>query len=90
MGVMKYRLKDDLRILIKHRDAFASSEEIRRTRPRSVVSGRLLAEVAQDGGGDVRKAMTGDPPDEVGPLTKTATLTIPRASSVRSKKKLSF
>jgi hypothetical protein len=29
--------------------------------PRSVVSNRLLAEIARDGGGDVEKAATGDP-----------------------------
>lgn len=65
--------------LIKHRDAFASSKGITETQPRSVVTNRLLAGIAQDGGGDVRKAMTGDPPDEVGPPTKTSTLAIPRA-----------
>ncbi len=30
-------------------------------KPRSAVSNKLLAEIAQDGGGDVAKAATGDP-----------------------------
>ena len=71
-------------LLIKHRDAFASSEGIRRSRRRSVVSGRLLSEVAQDGEGDARKAMTGDPPDEVGPLTKMSTLRLPPTARTTS------
>ena len=48
-------------LLIKHRDAFASPGEITREEPRSVLSGRLLTEIARDGGGDVEKAATGDP-----------------------------
>lgn len=48
-------------LLIKHRDEYASTEDIAMTQPRSVASKRLLAEIAQDGGGDVAKAATGDP-----------------------------
>jgi bifunctional non-homologous end joining protein LigD len=48
-------------LLIKHRDAFASTEDITVTAPRSVLSQRLLAEIARDGGGDVELATTGDP-----------------------------
>jgi bifunctional non-homologous end joining protein LigD len=48
-------------LLIKHRDAFASKVDITLTEPRSAISNRLLAEIARDEGGDVRKAMTGDP-----------------------------
>ena len=48
-------------LLIKHRDEFASDEDIAETRPRSVVSNRLLTEIAIDEGGDVEKASTGDP-----------------------------
>ncbi|MGA3269203.1 MAG: DNA polymerase ligase N-terminal domain-containing protein [Verrucomicrobiota bacterium] len=33
-------------LLIKHRDAYASSEDIIRFKPRSVLSGRLLSEIA--------------------------------------------
>jgi bifunctional non-homologous end joining protein LigD len=52
-------------LLIKHRDDFVSDEDIAETRPRSVVSNRLLTEIAIDEGGDIEKASTGDPVEEV-------------------------
>jgi bifunctional non-homologous end joining protein LigD len=52
-------------LLIKHRDDFVSDEDIAETHPRSVVSNRLLTEIAIDEGGDVEKASTGDPVGEV-------------------------
>jgi bifunctional non-homologous end joining protein LigD len=48
-------------LLIKHRDEYASTEDITAEKPRSIVSNRLLADIARDGGGDVEKAATGDP-----------------------------
>src|SRR5579872_6341522 len=48
-------------LLIKHRDQYASKVDITVTEPRSVVSNRLLAEIARDEGGDVEQAATGDP-----------------------------
>jgi bifunctional non-homologous end joining protein LigD len=48
-------------LLIKHRDQFASSEDVTLEKPRSAVSDRLLAQIAEDNGGDVEKAATGDP-----------------------------
>jgi bifunctional non-homologous end joining protein LigD len=48
-------------LLIKHRDAFATTEDIAETKPRSVVSDRLLIEIARDEGGNMEKAATGDP-----------------------------
>ena len=48
-------------LLIKHRDKYASERDIEEEEPRSVLSGRLLADIARDGGGDVAKASTGDP-----------------------------
>jgi bifunctional non-homologous end joining protein LigD len=48
-------------LLIKHRDKFASTADITQQKPRSVVSSRLLAEIASEEGGDVAKAATGDP-----------------------------
>jgi bifunctional non-homologous end joining protein LigD len=48
-------------LLIKHRDKHASTKDIEIEEPRSVVSGRLLADIAREGGGDVEKASTGDP-----------------------------
>ena len=52
-------------LLLKHRDAFVSTEDITVTQPRSVVSKRLLAEIAWHEGGDVEKAAAGDPPGEI-------------------------
>jgi bifunctional non-homologous end joining protein LigD len=48
-------------LLIKHRDEYASDVDITTEEPKSVVSGRLLAQIAEEGGGDVAKAATGDP-----------------------------
>ena len=48
-------------LLIKHRDRYASTEDVTESEPYSVRSHRLLADIARDGGGDVRKAATGDP-----------------------------
>lgn len=48
-------------LLIKHRDAFASAKDITLEKPRSVVSLRLLAEIAKADGGNVEKAAAGDP-----------------------------
>jgi bifunctional non-homologous end joining protein LigD len=49
-------------LLIKRKDALSSKTvDITATKPRSVVSRRLLAGIARDGGGDVAKAATGDP-----------------------------
>ena len=49
-------------LLIKHRDEYATTEEITEEEPRSVVSKRLLVEIARDEGGDLEKAASGDPP----------------------------
>lgn len=48
-------------LLIKHRDELASKCDIAVEAPRSVLSKRLLAEIARDDGGDLAKASTGDP-----------------------------
>ena len=50
-------------LLIKHRDRFASTKDITVEEPRSASTGRLLAEIAQAGGGNVEKAVAGDPLD---------------------------
>lgn len=52
-------------LLIKHRDEAASEQDVAETQPYSVASGRLLAQIAHDEGGDVAKAASGDPPDAV-------------------------
>jgi len=48
-------------LLIKHRDEYVSTKDIEEAEPRSVLSKRLLAEIARDEGGDMAKAATGDP-----------------------------
>lgn len=49
-------------LLIKHRDQYASTEDITLAKPKSAVSGKLLAHIAAAHGGDVATAATGDPP----------------------------
>jgi bifunctional non-homologous end joining protein LigD len=48
-------------LLIKHRDAYASRKDITKEQPYSVKTRRLLANIAQDGAGNVEKASSGDP-----------------------------
>jgi bifunctional non-homologous end joining protein LigD len=64
-------------LLIKHRDEYASKEEIADKEPRSVVSKRILAEIARDEGGDIVKAATGDPPALIKKLLKQPELLAP-------------
>ncbi len=49
-------------LLIKHRDNWVSKQDITELAPRSVVSDRLLIEIARDEGGDMKRAADGDPP----------------------------
>jgi bifunctional non-homologous end joining protein LigD len=49
-------------LLVKHRDGYASTEDITVEKPRSVVSKQLLADIAKANGGDTVKAAKGDPP----------------------------
>jgi len=49
-------------LLIKHRDDETSTRDIADEEPRSVVSRRLLVEIARDEGGNMEKAADGDPP----------------------------
>ena len=51
-------------LLIKHRDEYASTEDVTAQGPRSVSSNRLLQDIARDEGGDVEKAKKGDPVSE--------------------------
>ncbi len=50
-------------LLIKHRDELASKRDLAVEEPRSVVSERLLVEIARDEGGNMEKAADGDPPE---------------------------
>ena len=59
-------------LLIKHRDPHASTADIGREMPQSVSSGRLLADIAREGGGNVEKARRGDPSNTLA-RSRTAT-----------------
>ncbi len=48
-------------LLIKHRDEYASPEDIEADEPRSVASKRLMADIARLDRGDVEKAARADP-----------------------------
>jgi len=81
-------------LLIKHRDQWASTEDITELAPRSVVTNRLLIEIARDEGGDMQKAASGDPPSLLQKLLDDPRLVTPakrgRAKSVwHSKRPLS-
>lgn len=59
-------------LLIKHRDKYASKKDIETEEPRSVLSRRLLADIARERGGDVEKASTGDPKQGLRPGARAA------------------
>ncbi len=63
-------------LLIKHRDQFsAEGIDVEEVAPASILTRRMLAEIAEDEGGDVRKAASGDPKN------------IPKRSGVKRRKK---
>ncbi|MEP7131631.1 MAG: DNA polymerase ligase N-terminal domain-containing protein [Acidobacteriota bacterium] len=64
-------------LLIKHRDEFAGTRDIATEEPRSVISKRILVEIARDEGGDLEKAATGDPPELLAKLAKNPKLLTP-------------
>lgn len=72
-------------LLIKHRDAYASTQDITAEEPRSVISKKLLVQIAEEGGGDVAKAATGDPAPETKPKSSAGTKR--RAAAAGSRKK---
>ena len=49
-------------LLIKHRDEYASTEDVETLKPRSVASKRLMAGIARDARGNVEKAAKADAP----------------------------
>ncbi len=65
-------------LLIKHRDEAARTTDVTEEAPRSVVSRRLLAEIAFHEGGNVEKAATGDPPAELERLIRRPSLVVPK------------
>jgi len=69
-------------LLIKHRDSFASTEDVTMDEPRSVLSRRLLADIARDSGGNVDEAATGDPQTK-----KAAKAPVKKAKPARASKR---
>jgi len=69
------RTRDRQWLLIKHRDYYTTTEDVTELAPVSILSRRSLAEIAEDEGGDVKKAATGDPKS------------IPRRTGVKRRKK---
>src|SRR5258705_11388938 len=56
------RTRDRQWLLMKHKDKYAKEgEDISETQPFSILTKRTLAEIAEDEGGVVNKAATGDP-----------------------------
>ncbi len=69
------RTRDRQWLLLKHRDYYTTTEEVTEIAPVSILTRRSLAEIAEDEGGNVKKAATGDPKK------------IPRRSGVKRRKK---
>lgn len=55
------RTRDRQWLLMKHKDEYVIEEDIAETQPYSILTKRTLAEIAEDEGGVVKKAATGDP-----------------------------
>ena len=64
-------------LLIKHRDEWVTTEDIAELAPRSVVTKRLLCEIARDEGGDIAKAATGDPRELLRQIVENPKLATP-------------
>ena len=62
-------------LLIKHRDDWAGDVDVTEIAPASILTRRTLAEIAEDEGGNISKAATGDPKK------------IPRRTGVKRRKK---
>jgi bifunctional non-homologous end joining protein LigD len=70
-------------LLIKHRDEWETTEDVTELFPRSVVTNRLLVEIARDEGGDVRRAAEGDPPAALKEILEHPELLAPPKKSRR-------
>ena len=77
VGGVSFALTDEQKELRSLAREFASKVDIAETEPRSVVSKRILAEIARDEGGDIVKAASGDPPSLIKKLLKDPALLAP-------------
>jgi bifunctional non-homologous end joining protein LigD len=71
-------------LLIKHREKYASDKDITTSQPRSVLSKRLLEDIARDNGGDIEKAALGDPGKVAKPKLRTIAKNPIRKKRVRT------
>jgi bifunctional non-homologous end joining protein LigD len=55
------RTRDRQWLLLKHRDYYTTEEDVTELAPVSILTRRTLAEIAEDEGGNVKKAASGDP-----------------------------
>ena len=69
------RTRDRQWLLMKHRDYYTTDEDVTELAPVSILTRRSLAEIAEDEGGNTKKAATGDPRK------------IPRRTGVKRRKK---
>jgi bifunctional non-homologous end joining protein LigD len=74
-------------LLIKHRDQYASTDNITEMQPYSAKTKRLLADIAKAGGGDVAQAATGDPAGDP-PKVAKAVATVKSSASRKAAKGL--
>jgi bifunctional non-homologous end joining protein LigD len=74
-GWVLVRTRDRQWLLIKHRDYYNTNEDVTELAPASILTRRTLAEIAEDEGGNVKKAATGDPKK------------IPRRTGIKRRKK---
>jgi len=72
-------------LLIKRHDEWATRDDVTERKPRSVVSQRLLVEIARDEHGDMVRAADGDPPALLRKLLVKAAKTTKTARSPPSK-----
>ena len=73
-------------LLLKRRDRFARSGDVTKRAPRSVVSQRLMAEIAFDEHGDLGTAASADPPEAIWALLRAhpPRRTTPRQRTARA------
>ena len=74
-GWVLVRTRERQWLLLKHRDYYTTTEEVTELAPVSILTRRSLAEIAEDEGGNIRKAATGDPKK------------IPRRTGIKRRKK---
>src|ERR1700756_1036789 len=74
-------------LMIKHRDQYASTEDITETQPRSAVSRRFLAGIARDNGRNVELAPTGCPASKANPRKITSKLGKPAPRATPRKRR---